>query len=215
MATERQGAATGAIDVVGLVKPDWGGMDMTLDGERAVAWLWIAGALLFLVAAFNPSAAVFGQTSAEGRLEVLRGRSTLWTLSQLLFGAGASVTAVGVVLLGFRLLNTSAGIPLLVGGGAMMVGAALWDVHVYQRAVDPAAFAHGELAGWLFSAYTLLTLFGLVILGLAFIQVGLPAWLGYGTAAASVALAVAYLIFGDMPPFVYYVITLTGAIVLL
>lgn len=179
------------------------------------AWLFIVGTILFIAAAFNPSAAVFAQSDPANKLEIIQNQRTLWSLSQGLFGAGATVTAVGVLVLAGRWMSTSAGVPLLVGGLAMVVGALLWDVHVYQRAVSPTAFVNGELPGWLFTVYTLLTLFGLLILGLSYIQVGQPGWLGYGTVAATLALFVVYLLFKDIPPFVYYLITFIGAVVLL
>ncbi len=182
---------------------------------RLPAWILILGGVLFAAAAFNPSAAVFAQSDPADKLEIIRNQRTLWGVSQVLFGAGATVTAVGVLMLAGRWMNTSAGIPLAVGGLAMAVGALLWDVHVYQRAVAPSAFVNGTLMGWLFTAYTLLTMFGLVILGLSYIQVGQPGWLGYGTVAATLALFVAYLVLKDMPPFVYYLITLIGGVVLL
>ncbi|MDX1601048.1 MAG: hypothetical protein R3191_06000 [Anaerolineales bacterium] len=186
-----------------------------MEDYRTVAWMLIAGAVLFLAAAFNPSSAVFTQADPGAKLNIIQDRRTLWNISQVLFGAGAAVTALAVLVLAVRWLDTSAGIPLLVGGAAMVVGAVLWDIHVYQRAVNPVGFVEGELSAWLFSAYTLLTLFGLLILGLSFIQVGLPAWLGYGTAVAAILLTVAYFVFNDMPPFIYYVITLISAFVLL
>lgn len=184
-------------------------------GLRLPAWLFVIGAVLFLAAAFNPSAAVFAESDPAEKLAIIQNQQMLWDISQLLFGAGATVTAVGVVVLAGRWMGTSAGIPLLAGGLAMVLGALLWDVLVYERAVDPSAFVSGELSPSLFTAYTLLTLFGLLILGLSYIQVGLPGWLGYGTIVAALALFVGYLLFRDMPPFVYYLITLVGAVVFL
>lgn len=188
---------------------------LIMEDYRTVAWMLIVGGLLFLAAALNPSAAVFGQSDPAAKLALIQDRTTLWNASQVFFGAGATLTALAIIVFAVGLLETSAGVPLLVGGAAMLVGAILWDLHVYQRAVDPAAFVNGQLTAWLFPAYTLLTLFGLLILGLSFIQVGLPGWLGYGTAVAAVLLTVAFFVFNDMPPFVYYVITLIGAVVLL
>lgn len=186
-----------------------------MEEHRLVAILFILGSALFLAAAFNPSSAVFAAPDPGAKLEIIMGNRALWTLSQFLFGAGATLTALAVVVFGLRSMDTSAGVPLLIGGAAMLVGAVLWDLHVYQRALDPAAFAAGDLAAWTFSAYTLLTMFGLVILGLAFVQIGLSPWLGYGTAIATVLLLAIYLIMGDMPPFVYYIFTLIGAFFLL
>lgn len=186
-----------------------------MEEHRLVAILFILGSVLFMAAAFNPSSAVFAEPAPAAKLEIIMGQRALWSLSQLMFGAGATLTAMGVLVFALRSMDTSAGVPLLIGGAAMIVGALLWDIHVFQRAADPAAFVAGDLPAWTFSAYTLLTMFGLIILGLAFVQVGLPPWLGYGTAIATVLLLATYLIMGDMPPFAYYILTLVGAVFLL
>ena len=63
----------------------------------------------------------------------------------------------------------------------------------------------------LFPAYTLLTQLGLLAFGVAYLRAGYPAWLGGltlgGAVVFFVVFSVVYLVFKDIPPFVYYVLT--------
>jgi hypothetical protein len=60
----------------------------------------IFGSALFLGAAFLPiSFRVSTKKSATRKLEAIRASPTAWSATQILFGLGALVTAVGVALL--------------------------------------------------------------------------------------------------------------------
>ena len=59
----------------------------------------------------------------------------------------------------------------------------------------------------LFPAYTLLTQLGLLAFGVAYLRAGYPAWLGGITLGGAVVFFVVYLVFKDIPSFVYYVLT--------
>ena len=133
-------------------------------------------------------------------------------MSQILFALGALVTAAGVGLLGYRSTEAGPSFPLYAAAAVMMAGALLWSWHVYQRAATPALFTTGQLPAWPFVVYSLLTMVGLTLLGMAILQTGLASWVGWlciGSAALFLVLA---LVFRDMPPFVYYLITLTVAV---
>jgi hypothetical protein len=61
------------------------------------------GSALFLCAAFTPiSFRVFPEKSATRKLEIIRASPTAWSVTQVLFGLGALVTAIGVGLSGSR-----------------------------------------------------------------------------------------------------------------
>jgi hypothetical protein len=182
--------------------------------DKVSAITIIVGSVLFLVAAFSPISRIFGMPDAGGRLEIIAGSPNQWLLAQLLFALGSIVTAVGIGLVAVRFAGQGFTIYLTTSAVVMVVGALLWCWHVYLRAVEPARFVAGEIPLWLFAAYSLLTMAGLALLGTALLQTTLAAWVGWlpiGSAALFLVLA---LVFGDMPPFVYYVITLTIGVVL-
>ena len=177
--------------------------------HSTIAWIILVGCLLFLFAAFNPSAMAFGAQGAAAKLEVIRRHERLWVLSQYAFGLGAVVTAAGYLLLARSYGPQSAfgGLLNLVSVG-MLAGALLWGINLFACATDFEGFGNGTQPNWPFIAFTLLTLLGLAVWGYVFLQGGWPVWLGWGTLGLAVALFVLLLILKDMPPFVYYVISL-------
>jgi hypothetical protein len=182
--------------------------------DRVSAITIIAGSVLFLVAAFSPVSRIFAMPDAAVRLEIIAGAPNQWLLAQLLFALGSIVTAVGIGLVAVRFSGQGFTIYLTTSAAVMAVGALLWCWHVYMRAVEPARFVAGEIPLWLFAAYSLLTMAGLALLGTALLQTTLATWVGWlpiGSAALFLILA---LVFGDMPPLVYYLITLIVGVVL-
>lgn len=172
----------------------------------------ILGSILFLIAAFSPAARVFAETDAGRKLEMILADRRAWTISQWLFALGALVTAGGLLLV---LLVDGAPFPSpwsYLAAVMLLVGAGLWSWHVYLRAVDPQAFVQGDLPAWHFVAYTLATQAGLATLGFVILRMGaqsrLPGWLGWLLIGGCALLFIIYLLFKDMPPFVYYILTL-------
>jgi hypothetical protein len=166
------------------------------------------GSLLFLMAAFSPVSRVFGVSTAEKQLAIINGSLRGWRLSQALFAAGALITALGVGLLAFSLRWLSMPV-LYLPAVLLLVGALAWSTHVYLRAVDPQAFVAGALPAWHFRLYTWLTLAGFFLLGYQMIALfGVAAWQAWFLMGASLVIAILYLAFRDMPPFVYYLLAL-------
>jgi hypothetical protein len=174
-----------------------------------IAWIILIGCLLFLFAAFNPASMAFGAPTPEAKLEIIRRYERLWVISQYAFGLGAVVAAAGYLLLARAGGPQAAygGLLTLVSSG-MLAGALLWGINLFMRATDFEGFANGTQPNWPFLTYTLLTLLGLAVWGYVFLQGGFPVWLGWGTLAPAVVLFALLVIFKDMPPFVYYLISL-------
>ena len=181
--------------------------------DRTDAIVVIVGSILFMAAAFSPISRVFAEPDVGRKLAILTGAPTQWNVAQILFALGALVAAVGVGMMAYRSAGEGPTLWLAIAAGMMAVGALLWVGHVYQRAVDPAAFATGQLAIWPFAVYSLLTMAGLALVGVALLQTGLAAWVGWLCIGSAAFFLVLGLIFGDMPPFVYYVVFLTVGIV--
>lgn len=179
----------------------------------------VLGSILFLIAAFSPAARVFAESDAERKLQMILADRRAWTNSQWLFSLGALVTAAGLLL-----VVLYDGGPLAVpwsylAVATLLVGAGLWSWHVYLRAVDPQAFVRGALPAWHFVAYTLATQAGLATLGFVIARMDaqsrLPGWLGWLLMGSCALLFILYLLFKDMPPFVYYILTLLLGLMLL
>ncbi len=180
--------------------------------ERVAAIILLAGSILFIIAAFMPVSRVFAEPSQAAKLEIITSNSTSWTASQVLFGLGASIAAIGLGFVAYHLRGTPGVVWAYIGLVAVVLGAVFWEGHVYLRAVDPESFVAGRLIGWLFPAYALLTQLGLLAFGVAYLRAGYPAWLGGITVAGAVIFFIIYLVFRDIPPFVYYILTFIAGI---
>lgn len=180
--------------------------------ERLAAIILIVGSVLFMIAAFMPVSRVFVEPSPAAKLEIITTNRTAWSASQVLFGLGASIAAIGLIFVAYHLRGTPGAVWAYIGLVAVILGAVFWDGHVYLRAVDPEGFVEGRLIGWLFPAYALLTQLGLLAFGVAYLRAGYPAWLGGITVGGAVIFFIVYLVFKDIPPFVYYVLTFIAGI---
>ena len=181
--------------------------------KRVAATILIVGSVLFIIAAFMPVSRVFVEPSPAAKLEIIDSNRTAWSASQVLFGLGASIAAIGLGFVAYHLRGTPGAVWAYLGLVAVILGAVLWDGHVYLRAVDPEGFVEGSLIGWLFPAYALLTQLGLLAFGVAYLRAGYSAWLGAITVGGAVIFFIVYLIFKDIPPFVYYILTgLSGGV---
>ena len=175
--------------------------------DKLAGLIVVLGSLAFLVAAFLPITGVFIMERDAARLA---SRWSEWLVSLVLFGLGGTITALGMGLVTLVLRDTRpAALAGWLGCAALAVAAVGWDIIVYRRYALPlAVVVQRPNVDWLFVAYTLLTQAALICYGVALLQAGYPRWLGVGTISLAALLAVAYLIFKDVPPFAYYVITL-------
>ena len=183
--------------------------------ERVAAIILLVGSVLFIIAAFMPVSRVYVEPTPAAKLEIITSNRTAWTASQVLFGLGASIAAIGLGFVAYHLRTAPGAVWVYIGLAAVILGAVLWDGLVYLRAIDPEGFVEGRLIGWPFPVYTLLTQVGLLAFGVAYLRAGYPAWLGGITVGGAVIFFIVYLVFRDIPPFVYYVLTFMTGIVLM
>lgn len=183
---------------------------------RLAAWTLLVGSLIFLFAAFNPSSmAVFPAATPEARLAAIQRYRSLWVISQVAFGLGAVIAALGYVLLARALGDRAVAMALPRAAAlGMLFGALLWGINLVQRATDFTGFAQGTQPAWPFVIYTLLTIAGLAVWGWIYLQSGFPGWLGWATIGLAAVVLVLFVALRDMPPFVYYVISLLAVDVL-
>jgi hypothetical protein len=168
--------------------------------------LLVIGSLVFLAGAALGVPRVFTESDREKRLQMLTERLTAWRAAQPLYALGPLVTAVGVGVIAAGTSDATVRTLLSVAAAALWIGAMAWSWSVYLRGTRVADFAFGRLPGWPFALYVLLTIGGLLLLGAGFLIDSVPAWIGWVTVAANIVFLVAYVRFGDLPPFVFYLL---------
>lgn len=168
----------------------------------------MVGSLLFFIAAFSPISRIFGITSPERKLEIILSAQNQWMVAQVFFALGALVTAIGIGIIAYYFRGQSSSVLLNTAVVILFIGAFLWTWHVYLRAIDPQLFVDRGIPVWYFAFYTFLTQTGLVLVGFALLRTDLQNWVGWMMIGSMGLFFVLTIIFKDMPPFVYYVVTL-------
>lgn len=173
------------------------------------------GSLFFLIAAFLPYSKVFIEPDAEKRVEIILSMQRMWIAGHVMFALGSLITVIGLgmYMSGMERLHNT--VLTFTGIILLAVGALLWTWHVTERIIHPEGFARGNLTPYLFLAYSLLTQAGLLIIGYVMIRSNMISWVGWMFLIGSASLFVLMVIFKDMPPFVYYLLTLVFSVALL
>ena len=187
---------------------------MGTDYQKTTALLLAFGSLLFVVAAFLPYSRVFAEPDPEKKLAIIMEMKKMWAIGQVFFGLGAMVTviALGLQSYGFRDIAFAGWSHL--GILLMLIGTLLWCWHLWERTVQPEAFAKGWHTPYLFVSYSMLTQAGLVLVGILLLKSPVADWVGWMFILGAGVFFLLMLIFKDMPPFVYYVLTMIAAVVL-
>ncbi len=184
--------------------------------ERLAGVVLLTGSLLFIVAAFLPISWVFGERVLEKKLEMINAALSSWKFAQVLFAAGAIAAAVGFFFIYLHLRNSEASTAVLIASICSAVGAILWAWHTYLRAIDPNAFVYKLLQpNWLAGVYFVLTMAALLALGIGLLKTEYQPWVGWMNIIASILFILIAIIFGDIPPFVFYIITAITAVVVI
>ena len=171
--------------------------------ERVAAIILLVGSVLFIIAAFMPVSRVYAEPSQAAKLEIITSNRTAWSASQVLFGLGASIAAIGLGFVTYHLRGTPGAVWVYIGLAAVILGAVLWDGLMYLRAIDPEGFVEGRLISWPFPVYTLLTQVGLIAFGVSYLRAGYPAWLGGITVGGAVVFFIVLFVLKDIPLFFY------------
>ena len=133
---------------------------------------------------------------------------TAWRVAQPLYALGPLMTAAGVGFLAADASSSRVQV-LLVGASALLaIGTLAWTWSVFLRATRVTDFAYGKLPRWPFATYVFLTIAGLFVLAAGLLSGPFPAWVAWVTLAADLLFLIGYLRFGDLPPFVSYLLFL-------
>jgi len=182
--------------------------------------LLILGFVLIVTASIIGPPRLYQESDGQIRLEIIEKHSGRWSASNVLFILSPLITAVGLLLLSYYVRDDVSPLLNWLAFLTYVLGAAAWIFFVYQRQVDPAQL----FEDYTFSPQTVamisLTLLGLLLYGIVFIQAGFPGWLGYGTVGLTLLIGILAIIFpgqlfANIPPQVFYLITLAAGIVML
>ena len=125
--------------------------------------------------------------------------------------------SVGLVLYGIHLWRRNGTLLAVLGASAFAIGSIVGLIHEYVRYTDLVGFFEGKypdyhgIANWLWLA-------GLFIMGVSFLQAGMPTWLAYLTMGLSIILTVIWLIvpgfFFAIPFFAIALFLVIGIVIL-
>lgn len=182
------------------------------------AVITIGSILYFLAMPVAPR--VYREADIGRRAAIIAANGTRWIASQALFALGMLVPAAGFLLLSLSWGASQPGPLIFLGAAAFLIGAINGAYLIYRQTLDPAAFWEDTLPiphiiGYL---YIILTLLGLVIYGITFIQGGFPDWIGYLMTGAGVVMLIAFLVLrgegGFFLSVLIYLVTFIAGIVI-
>jgi hypothetical protein len=173
--------------------------------DRVGGILLIVGSIVFLIGAAVGVPRVFTERDPQVRLLMLTERLRAWQIAQPLYGAGPIITAAGVAVLAAASDGASRAL-LAAASAAFAVGALAWAWSLYLRGTRVSDFAFGALPGWPFATYVLLAIGGLALTGFGLLTGDFRAWVALVTLGMDVFFLAGYLRFGDIPPFVFYLL---------
>lgn len=171
--------------------------------------------LLFLIAAFLPISKVYTEPLLERKIDYIQQMPGMWKYQQILFIAGSMITSLMLIFQALNLKNIPNSNLAMLGSIAILIGAILWGWHACERIIDPQGFANGQNTAYLFLLYSMLTQIGIALFGIALLQSDIPNWIGWMLIIGASLIFLIIIIAGDMPPFVYYLLTLIMSIGLL
>jgi hypothetical protein len=181
---------------------------------KTTSLLILVGSLLFLTASFSPISRVHMEPTAAGKLAIIAAEPNAWLFAQVLYTLGALVTAAGLGRAAFQFrwqapAALSYAVILLLATAAL-----LFTAYVLFRTSNPQAWVQITPPHPLFLGYSYVMQIGLVLFGVLLLKAGVQRWLTWVVSGSMVLLLILTIIFADMPPLAYYLLTLLVGIVL-
>jgi hypothetical protein len=187
--------------------------------QRLAGIFLIAGSILWLYGAFTPiSNRFFLEPDPQKRLAIIEADPTGWAINNVLWGVGAVVVAVGLVLFARHIQQTQdAGLSraAYLAAGAFSV-AALEAVMGSYRQLDrpPQEWVLDTSVPWTFYAALILMQVALLTIGGVLLRAGYPRWFGWTVLVLAGLTLIVLALVRDFPPLLLYLITLFMGIVL-
>jgi hypothetical protein len=185
--------------------------------ERIAGIVIIVGVVLYITAGFM-SPRLYQEPDISQRVSIIEANRARWDVSQILFGLGIGLPAVGFLLLTLHLHGIQRQALTYAGAAAFILGALAGVIFVYRQTFDPVQYWESTQPSLLIGGAVVLTLAGLLLYGVVFLHGGFPNWLGYVAVGAAVVLLAAFLVTRGTTGFVVaslsYLVTLIVGIVL-
>jgi hypothetical protein len=161
--------------------------------QRLSAVLIIAGFVLLVISGLVNVPGFYQTQDAAERVRLVNQYRSLWNANVILNYLVFLLTTVGVSLLSLHLWRSGASWSAASGAIAYAVGSVLYALVIFSRNADLLGYLEGKypdyhgIGNWF-------VLGGLLLLGMAFLQTGMPTWLSYLTMGIALALAAVLLI---------------------
>ena len=188
--------------------------------QRVAGSMLIIGSILFASAAFTPiSGQIFGAAATPTEIiSFIEADPTGWLVTNILFGAGSLIAAIGVALFTVHLHNGrySQNVKMIgyVSAGTALVAALMWLIISYLRVVQPEQIMsiNGGAYLWLGWVYVIGNIVTLLMMGAIMFMSDYSKWLGGVLLVFGVVTIISEL---RSVPLVYYIPFLIAGIVLL
>jgi hypothetical protein len=186
-----------------------------MDNIKITALLLILGSVLTATGFGIFPSQIYTEKNHQVKLNLLASKPQRWSLSQWVVILGGITTVSGSIFLYSIFRDSQADFLFGIGLIGFALGHVFWIWQLVLRIVQPKLFANDELPGWLFKSYSILVLLALAGFGIAFWLQGNYSVLGAGIFFVALLVLGLFLKFNNMPPIVYYAMTLTIGLTLL
>ena len=187
-----------------------------MNTQNSAALLLILGVVAMVASFVIGLPGIYQTPDLQERIQIIEESKARWNISQSSIGLSLVLTATGFALLAAGLRTSTNGWMAAVGGGVFIAGTIAGAYFLYRQTIDPLSSYQGDFRTFEYLYYWL-ALAGLLLFGIVFLQVDLPAWLGYVTAGASLVYGIYFLAsgVGYPTPGLVTILTLVIGIVLL
>ncbi len=184
--------------------------------NRLAALFLIASFVSLMLSSLINAPGLYATQDINERLQIIETNRTRWLIAQFLVVLYIPLMIAGFSFLAAALRAKETGWIPAAGVAAIVAGSIGGLIFVYLQTVDP----RGGYSG-VYPTPENLTygfwLLGMLLFGFAFLQAGLPGWLGYLTVGTAVLYGLVFLFTGSgfMTPFLMGLLSLFMAIVLM
>lgn len=187
-----------------------------MNAQRFAAILLIASFVSLMLSVLINAPGLYATQNINERLQIINAYKTRWLFNQALAFLYILLATIGLAALASALRTPGkAWIPAL-GAAAYFIGSLSGTIFMFFQTTDP----HGGYSGAYLAPEALAYWFwlgGLLLLGIALLQAGLAAWLGYAMVGVALVYGIVYLVSGSgfLTPFLIALLSLVIATVLL
>jgi hypothetical protein len=187
-----------------------------MNTQRFAAILLIASFVSLMLSVLVNAPGLYATQNINARLQIINAYKTRWLFNQALAFLYILLATIGFAVLASALRTPGkAWIPVL-GGAAYVIGSISGTIFMFFQTINPRSAYSGAYLGPEALAYWF-WLGGALLLGIAFLQDSLPAWLGYLMVGVALVYGLIYLVSGAgfLTPFLLALLGLVIATVLL